>query len=125
MRRIGPAALGLFSCGGFVRVALLPGATVIPAEAKNSSLPVITRARAELSEERLFVEGKNFGSSPRVLLGAPAGGFDELVVLPSAPPFSSRRSRMPPAMAINGRAPNGAPSNDSKPAFSILQCARA
>jgi hypothetical protein len=45
---------------------------------------LITRARAELAFGRLFLEGKNFGSSPRVLLGAPAGALDELVVLSSS-----------------------------------------
>jgi hypothetical protein len=65
-------------------VSLVP-ASGLPAEATVSPLPVITRARAEASEGRLFLEGKNFGSSPRVLLGAPAGAFDELVLFSSTP----------------------------------------
>jgi hypothetical protein len=63
--------------------ALLVIASSVPVEAAIASLPVLTRARAELSEGRLFLEGGNLGQSPRVLLGAPGGGFDELVVLSS------------------------------------------
>ncbi len=65
-------------------IVLVACVSSIPVEATVPSLPVITRAHADLSEGRLFLEGKNFGTNPRVLFGAPSGAFDELmVVLPS------------------------------------------
>jgi hypothetical protein len=74
-------------CAGRVAAALCAAFLALgPRDASPAApFPVITRARADLPSGRLYLEGKGFGSSPRVLLGAPAGAFDDLTVLASTP----------------------------------------
>jgi hypothetical protein len=57
------------------------GPAPLGASTGSTTLPTITRARADVLAERLTLDGRNFGSSPRVFLGAAAGSLDELEVL--------------------------------------------
>jgi hypothetical protein len=67
-----------------ISAALFLTALGAPVEAAPPALPVVTLARADMDLERLYLEGRGFGSTPRVLLGSPGGAFDELTVLSSS-----------------------------------------